>query len=1123
MRFLGALAVGLCACTGSSRLDDGVAVATSRDVHGVPRMLVARGQFADTPREHVATLAPQFGVLPMALPQLRELGDIRLSHARVARIAQSIDGLPIWGGELRVLVRDTGELAALSGTLVGTTAARTPKRFVDDETAAIGKAMQRAGNSVVERALARQVWYRTGDALVTAWVVDAYTAQPGSTVSDANRTIIAGDDGRILEHGSLSADAAFDYRVFAETTGEKHPLDGPTVDFTPHPTGMPDGVFPAYVPPSLVRVDGLDSLGDPWLEADATATTGNNVDAYADFNAPSGLSSGDFRATTTGAATFDRVYDTAQAPMVSTNQQMAAITSLFYVINWLHDFWYDNGFTETAGNAQKLNYGRGGVENDPILAEAQDNALGGSRNNANMATPDDGMSPRMQVFLWNGKDTRSLALSPSGRTPPVGGAAFGPKDFTVSAPLVLGVDGTGVNANDGCEPYTNDVTGKVVLVDRGNCTFKTKTLNAQNGGAVGVLIANNVAGGGANTLGEDSTIMTEITVPSMSVAQVEGAALKTDLAAGAVTAAMHRDVGIELDGGLDSTLIAHEYGHYLHHRLSLCGNAICRAMSEGWGDFTALLLLARPGDNLDGAFPFSIYTTQSFTSDPGYYGIRRAPYSVDMAINSLSFRHMANGEPLPADNFIPSNTNAEVHNAGEVWAAALWEVYVALQKAGTDFVATRAKMARYVVAGLAMTPAEASPMEVRDAILATAAAESPADHDLMLAAFARRGFGSCAVAPPRDSVDFVGLVESKIVAGKAELVSTSLEDDCDHDGVFDSGEKVHVLAKLANKGHAPLTGVQVVASTPDLVGLTIDSPAIDIAVLDAGATADLDIELSLAAGSTEPLHGTVVLAIRAEGGCEQTLEIPIVTRENVDDVPNASATDTFDTAGSTWTALSTAWKHVRKTPLDGLWHGDDVAVLSDARLVTPYLAASATEPVRITFDQVYSFEHSSGTAFDGGVIEYAVGNDDVWEDISTLASPSYSGTLGTDTGNPLAGRAAYVGRNAQYPRSETVTLDLGTALAGKAFRLRFRIGTDSGTSAEGWTIDNVAFTGIVGTPFGSQVGDDGHCGGAGSGSGDGTLTSGGGGCCDAGTPRTGGLLSLGVLALVLRRRRRPAR
>ena len=52
--------------------------------------------------------------------------------------------------------------------------------------------------------------------------------------------------------------------------------------------------------------------------------------------------------------------------------------------NWLHDWWYDSGFNEAAGNAQLDNFGRGGVDGDPLHAEAQDGYPGGSRNNANM-------------------------------------------------------------------------------------------------------------------------------------------------------------------------------------------------------------------------------------------------------------------------------------------------------------------------------------------------------------------------------------------------------------------------------------------------------------------------------------------------------------------------------------------------------------------------------------------------------------------------------------------------------------------------------------------------------------------------------------------------------------------
>ena len=93
------------------------------------------------------------------------------------------------------------------------------------------------------------------------------------------------------------------------------------------------------------------------------------------------------------------------------------------------------------------------------------------------------------------------------------------------------------------------------------------------------------------------------------------------------------------------------------------------------------------------------------------------------------------------------------------------------------------------------------------------------------------------------------------------------------------------------------------------------------------------------------------------------------------------------------------------------------------------------------------------------------------------------------------------------------------ALAGRTFRIRFRIGTDSGTGAAGWDIDDVAFTGIEGLPFPAELPDDGVCDGAPpTGGDDDPLKAGGGGCC-SGSTGGGALLSLGVLALVLRRRR----
>ena len=111
---------------------------------------------------------------------------------------------------------------------------------------------------------------------------------------------------------------------------------------------------------------------------------------------------------------------------------------------------------------------------------------------------------------------------------PAGGAAFGPAltEAGTTGDVVLGDDGTGAST-DACEPLVNGgaIAGNLALVDRGSCTFVTKVKNAQNAGAIGVIVANNVVGSPITMGGSDLSI----TIPSIMVSLSTGDKIKAAL------------------------------------------------------------------------------------------------------------------------------------------------------------------------------------------------------------------------------------------------------------------------------------------------------------------------------------------------------------------------------------------------------------------------------------------------------------------------------------------------------------------------------------------------------------------------------------------------------------------
>lgn len=112
----------------------------------------------------------------------------------------------------------------------------------------------------------------------------------------------------------------------------------------------------------------------------------------------------------------------------------------------------------------------------------------------------------------------------------VGTASFGPQltPNPITAllwPVVDQINGTGL----ACDPLAGpnlQVAGKIALVDRGTCAFTIKVKNAQNAGAIGVVVADNVVAAVTGLGGSDATV----TIPSVRISKTDGQALRAAMA-----------------------------------------------------------------------------------------------------------------------------------------------------------------------------------------------------------------------------------------------------------------------------------------------------------------------------------------------------------------------------------------------------------------------------------------------------------------------------------------------------------------------------------------------------------------------------------------------------------------
>ncbi|MEO0321359.1 MAG: M36 family metallopeptidase [Myxococcota bacterium] len=1112
----------------------------SRDLRrGAPTLLVAApgalppavGPWSAEGRasELLRALAPTYGLGPRALQTARvKLARRTPSGGHVVVFEQRAQGLPVHGSRMTLLLDAAGALVGAGGALHAAVPTAAPG-FALSERQAIAHALaDHLGGAVVPGAVAPGVQRRDGYrdfALAPAGrnagyalegpvrsrpvlyplprrLVPAYYAElwipDGQGSSELVATVVSAEDGAPLLRRSLTQDETFSYLVYAQPGGHPfggQPFDGAYGDTTPLDPPVVDSPRPAFTTQDTFLVEGLNTnpagMGDPWLPDGATETTGNNVDAYADRTAPSGFSAGDLRAQVTQPGVFAHVWDPEADPTANDTQYQAGITNLFYVINWLHDAFYDVGFDEAAGNAQQDNFGRGGEDGDRINAEGFDS---GGRNNANMATPADGNSPRMQMFLW---DTGSRFVRLDGAFFTSSASNFGPSTYDVTAPSRLVDDGTG-STRDGCEPITNDLSGTIALIDRGGCNFIVKVRNAQAQGAVGVIIMNN-RGGGPTTLGGDED--PSVTIPATMVSQGNGGRL-ADAEGDEVQ--MRLSAVNNLSGSLDNQIIAHEWGHYIHNRLVRCGNNQCGGMGEGWGDYMALLSFLNEDDVRGEPYPAGSFALSGRT--PVYFGVRRVPYSDDPAFNALSFRHISQGEALPTEHPLGggSANNAQVHNSGEIWASMMFDATWALvdrsrePAAPYDFAEAKRRMMSYVVTGMQLAPENPTYTEQRDGIVLAALENDVEDARVIALAFAGRGAGTCAVSPARFSNDHSGVVEDFELSPSARIESLEFALDgpgtrCDADDVLDVGEDGELRVQLRNFGILPLEAatLHVEVSDPALRLLFDPSGEGNVALspMARGEARELLLPVRLVGDPADP---GAPLEVRAsllnDSLCdtvETTLELAVSADLGLRDDADFEVEPPWFAESSLDGRTTGVWAVVpsEAEPANGVLRALDAPGITDTAVVLPPMEVSATESFVFSFTHRYEFEadfDDEVVYWDGGVIEVSRDGGATWNDVEIpgVLEPGYDGQLSDRADNPLSDRRAFSGTNPSAPEADAVVLDFGSVLAGETVQLRFRVGTDQARGAPGWEIDDLTVSGVTGPSFPAYVGDGSDCAGA---------------------------------------------
>jgi subtilisin-like proprotein convertase family protein len=487
-----------------------------------------------------------------------------------------------------------------------------------------------------------------------------------------------------------------------------------------------------------------------WITDGGNTTTGNNVDAGLDIVSPDGIDAAG-RPLGSPFRVFDFTYNPPPAgsdPPTNTDYRWGEVAHMFFWSNRYHDRLYELGFTEPARNFQQNNFGRGGLGNDRVLAQAQDFS---GTDNANFLTPADGTSGRMQMYVFTG-----------------------PNPDRVSA--------------------------------------------------------------------------------------------------------------------LDQDILLHELTHgtsnRLHNNANGLNNTMSGGMGEGWSDFYARAMVSGPDEDVNGVYSAGGYSTLLIVSgftDNYYYGIRRFPYALISSLgtngkpyNPLTFADIDPAQISLTDGAFPrgpigSSSAFAVHNIGEVWASALFEVRARIINR-MGWAAGNQRALQIVTDGMKLDPVNPTLLNGRNSILtADCAGFAGADELDIWNGFAVRGMGFSAVANSSASGTVVQAFDiPNLVLGTPVISGGSCSAA---DGVADPDETVVLSISVTNPFCAtPATGV--------LVSLD-GGPPVSLGTIAPGATVSAVFNYAVPTGTCGTQLHPVVAMSSSLGNVNRTLNIQVGTPVSV--------------------------------------------------------------------------------------------------------------------------------------------------------------------------------------------------------------------------------------------------